>query len=158
MPGGERASGGAIGLDEGLGKDGGLVVAAGAAAGPVERDRNDQVDVREVRGGGEATAEEGAEVAPGGQVAVVFQGAGDGPIGPFVIHQGYGIRIVHGLCPPVTFQHGVETVGQRVVRLEPEARIGHIGRAAKTQMPLAHAQPAAAGQAFPRHEQVAKGR
>ena len=108
-------------------------------------------------GGGEATAEESAEVAPGGQVAVVLQRAGDGPVGPFVIHQGHGIRVVHGLSAPVALQDRVEAVRERIVELEPEARVGHVGGAAETQMPLAHAQPASAGQALARHEQVAEG-
>ena len=144
-------------IDDGAGEDGGLVVAAGAKAGPVEGDGDDQVDVREVRGGREATAEKGAEVAPGGQVAVVLLGARDRPVVPFVMHQGHGVGIIHRLRAPVTFQHGIEPIGQRIMRLQPIPRIRHIGRTVETQMPLAHAQLASASQAYSRHEQVAKG-
>ena len=53
---GTRGGGGAEGVDQGAGEDFGLVVAAGAAASPMERDGDDQVNVREVRSGGEAAA------------------------------------------------------------------------------------------------------
>ena len=132
MPGSDRASGVPEGIGKGAGEDGGLVVAAGAAAGPMEGDRNDQVDVREVRGGREAAAEEGAEVAPGGQVAVVLQGTRDRPVVPLVMHQGHGVRIVHRLSPPVAFQYRIEPVRQWVMRLQPISGIRHIRRAAET--------------------------
>ena len=147
---------GAEGRDEGAGEDFGLVVAAGAAAGPVEGDGDDEVDVREVRGSREAAAEEGAEVAAGGQVRVVLQGTRDRPVVSFVMHQGYGVCIVHGLGPPVAFKYRIEPVCQWVMRLKPMARIRHICRTGETQMPLAHAQPASAGQACPRHKQIAQ--
>ena len=51
-----RGGGDTEGVGQGAGEDFGLVVAAGAEAGPVEGDGDDQVDVREVRGGGEAAA------------------------------------------------------------------------------------------------------
>ena len=145
------------GIADCLGEDFGLVVAAGAEAGPVEGDGDDQVDVREVRGGGEATAEEGAVVAPGSQVALVLQGARDRPVCALVIEQGGRVGIVHGLGPAVALQDRVEAVRERVVRREPEACVWHVGRTREAQMPLAHAQPASAGQARPRHEQIAEG-
>ena len=95
-------------------------------------------------------------MAPGRQVALVLQGTGDGPIGALVIEQRGRVGIVHGLGPPVALQDRIEAVRERVVRGEPEARIGHIGRAREAQVPLAHAQPASAGQAHPRHQQVAQ--
>ena len=122
----------------------------------MEGDGDDQVDVCEVRGGGEAAAQEGAVVAPGRQVALVLQGTRDGPIGALVIDQRRRIGIVHRLSPPMALQDRVETVRQRVVRREPGARIGDVGCARETKMPLAHAQPASAGQACPRHEKIAQ--
>jgi hypothetical protein len=99
-----------------LGEDFGLVVAAGAAAGPVEGDGDDQVHVGEVRGGGQAAAQQAAVEAPGGEVAVILQGAGNSAAGAFVVHEGDGIGIVHALIGgPVTFEDGVEAVGQGVV-------------------------------------------
>ena len=147
---------GAEGRDEGAGEDFRLVVAAGAAAGPMEGDGNDQVDVREVRGGREAATEEGAEVAPGGQVRVVLQGSRYRPVVSFVMHQRHSVRIIHRLSPPVTLKHGIEPVCQRVMRLKPVAGIRHIRRTCETHMPLTYAQPASASQAYPRHEKVAE--
>ena len=99
-----------------LGEDFGLVVAAGAAAGPVEGDGDDQVHVGEMRGGGQAAAQQAAVEAPGGEVAVILQGAGNSAAGAFVVHEGDGIGIVHALIGgPVTFEDGVEAVGQGVV-------------------------------------------
>ena len=105
----------------------------------MEGDGDDQVDVREVRGGGEAAAQEGAVMPPGRQVALVLQGTRDGPIGALVIDQRRGVGIVHGLGPPMALQDRIEAVRERVVRREPGARIGDVGRARETKMPLAHA-------------------
>jgi dihydroxyacetone kinase len=63
-----------------LGEDFGLVVAAGAAAGPVEGDGDDQVHVGEVRGGGQAAAQQAAVEAPGSEVAVMVNGLGGTPL------------------------------------------------------------------------------
>lgn len=117
----------------------------------MEGDGDDQVDVLQVRGGGEAAAEEGAVVPPGREVTLVLQGARDGPVSSFVIEESGGVGIVHGLGPPVALQHRVEAVRERVMRADPEAGVRHVGRAREAQMPLAHAQLAPAGQARPRH-------
>ena len=122
----------AEGRDEGAGENFGLVVAAGAAAGPVEGDGDDEVDVREVRGGREAPAKEGAEVAAGGQVRVVFQGARNRPVVSFVMHQGYGVCIVHGLGPPVALKYRIKPICQWVMRLKPMAGIRHIRSTGQT--------------------------
>ena len=137
-----------------MGEDGGLVVAAGVEAGPVEGDGDDEVDVGEVRSGGEAAAEEGAVVAPGGQVRVVLQGTRDGPVASFVMHQRCCVGIVHGLGPSMALKDRVEPVGHRIMRLEPIAGIWHVGRACQAQMPLAQPQSASADQACARHQQI----
>ena len=104
------------GITDCLGEDFGLVVAAGAAAGPVEGDGDDEVHVGEVRGGGQAAAQEATVEATGGEVGVILQGAGDGAVGAFVVHKGGGIGIVHALVGgPVPLEDGVEAVGQGVM-------------------------------------------
>ena len=104
------------GIADRLGEDFGLVVAAGAAAGPVEGDGDDEVHVGEVRGGGEASAQKATVEAAGGEVGVILQGAGDGAVGAFVVHEGGGIGIVHALVGgPVPLEDGIEAVGQGVM-------------------------------------------
>ena len=99
-----------------LGEDFGLVVAAGAAAGPVEGDGDDEIHIGKVRGGSEAATQQTAEKTTGGQVTMVFQGARDGAVGAFVVHKGGGIGIVHALVGgPVALEDRVEAVGQRVM-------------------------------------------
>ena len=105
-------------------------------------------------GRGKATAEVGAEKAPGGQVAMVFQGTGDVTVVAFVIDQGGRVGIVHGFSSPVALQNCVETVGQRVMGLEPETRVWHVGRACEAEMPLPQAERPPAYQAHPWHEQI----
>ena len=104
------------GIADCLGDDFGLVVAAGAAAGPVEGDGDDEIHIGKVRGRGEAAAQQTAEKTTGGQVTMVFQGARDGAVGTFVVHKGGGIGIVHALVGgPVALEDGVEAVGQGVM-------------------------------------------
>ena len=99
-----------------LGDDFGLVVAAGAAAGPVEGDGDDEIHIGKVRGGGEAATQQTAEKTTGGQVTMVFQGTRDGAVGAFVVHKGGGIGIVHALVGgPVALEDRVEAVSQRVM-------------------------------------------
>ena len=104
------------GIADCLGDDFGLVVAAGAAAGPVEGDGDDEIHIGKVRGGSEAATQQTAEKTTGGQVTMVFQGARDGAVGAFVVHKGGGIGIVHALVGgPVALEDRVEAVGQRVM-------------------------------------------
>ena len=104
------------GIADCLGEDFGLVIAAGAAAGPVEGDGDNEVHVGEVRGGGEASAQKTTVEAAGGEVGVILQGAGDGAVGAFVVHEGGGIGIVHTLVGgPVPLEDRVEAVGQGVM-------------------------------------------
>jgi hypothetical protein len=104
------------GIADCLGEDFGLVVAAGAEAGPVEGDGDDEVHVGKVGGGGEASAQKTTVEAAGGEVGVVFQGTWDGTVGAFVVHEGGGIGIVHALVGgPVPLEDGVEPVGQGVM-------------------------------------------
>jgi len=104
------------GIADCLGKDFGLVVAAGAAAGPVEGDGDDEIHIGKVRGRGEAAAQQTAEKTTGGQVTVVLQGARDGAVGTFVVHKGGGIGIVHALVGgSVALEDRVEAVSQRVM-------------------------------------------
>ena len=104
------------GIADRPGEDFGLVVAAGAAAGPVEGDGDDEIHIGKVRGEGEAAAQQTAEKTTGGQVTVVLQGARDGAVGAFVVHKGGGIGIVHALVGwPVALEDGVEAVSQRVM-------------------------------------------
>ena len=104
------------GIADCLGEDFGLVIAAGAEAGPVEGDGDDEVHVGKVGGGGEASAQKTTVEAAGGEVGVILQGAGDGAVGAFVVHEGGGIGIVHALVGgPVPLEDGVEPVGQGVM-------------------------------------------
>ena len=104
------------GIADCLGDDFGLVVAAGAAAGPVEGDGDDEIHIGKVRGRGEAAAQQTAEKTTGGQVTMVFQGARDGAVGAFVVHKGGGIGIVHALVGgPVALEDRIEAVGQGVM-------------------------------------------
>ena len=104
------------GIADCLGDDFGLVVAAGAAAGPVEGDGDDEIHIGKMRGRGEAAAQQTAEKTTGGQVTMVFQGARDGAVGAFVVHKGGGIGIVHALVGgPVALEDRVEAVSQRVM-------------------------------------------
>ncbi len=104
------------GIADRLGEDFGLVIAAGAEAGPVEGDGDDEVHVGKVGGGGEASAQKTTVEAAGGEVGVVFQGTWDGTVGAFVVHEGGGIGIVHALVGgPVPLEDGVEPVGQGVM-------------------------------------------
>ena len=104
------------GIADCLGEDFGLVIAAGAAAGPVEGDGDNEVHVGEVRGGGQAAAQEAPVEAAGGEVGVVFQGTWDGAVGALVVHEGGGIGIVHALVGgPVPLEDRVEAVGQGVM-------------------------------------------
>jgi len=104
------------GIADCLGEDFGLVIAAGAEAGPVEGDGDDEVHVGKVGGGGEASAQKTTVEAAGGEVGVILQGAGDGAVGAFVVHEGGGIGIVHTLVGgPVPLEDGVEPVGQGVM-------------------------------------------
>ena len=104
------------GIADCLGEDFGLVVAAGAAAGPVEGDGDDEVHVGKVGRRSEATAQQPAVEAAGGEVGVVFQGTWDGTVGALVVHEGGGIGIVHALVGgPVPLEDGVEPVGQGVM-------------------------------------------
>ena len=100
------------GIADCLGEDFGLVIAAGAEAGPVEGDGDDEVHVGKVGGGGEASAQKTTVEAAGGEVGVVFQGTWDGAVGALVVHEGGGIGIVHALVGgPVPLEDGVEPVG-----------------------------------------------
>lgn len=104
------------GIADCLGDDFGLVVAAGAAAGPVEGDGDDEIHIGKLRGRGEAATQQTAEKTTGGQVTMVFQGARDGAVGAFVVHKGGGIGIVHALVGgPVALEDRVEAVGQGVM-------------------------------------------
>ena len=104
------------GIADCLGDDFGLVVAAGAAAGPVEGDGDDEIHIGKVRGGGEAATQQTAEKTTGGQVTMVFQGTRDGAVGAFVVHKGGGIGIVHALVGgSVALEDRVEAVGQGVM-------------------------------------------
>jgi len=104
------------GIADCLSEDFGLVIAAGAAAGPVEGDGDDEVHVGEVRGGGQAAAQEATVEATSGKVGVVFQGTWDGAVGALVVHEGGGIGIVHALVGgPMALEDGVEAVGQGVM-------------------------------------------
>ena len=104
------------GIADCLGEDFGLVIAAGAEAGPVEGDGDDEVHVGKVGGGGQASAQKTTVEAAGGEVGVVFQGTWDGTVGAFVVHEGGGIGIVHALVGgPVPLEDGVEPVGQGVM-------------------------------------------
>ena len=123
----------------------------------MEGDGDDEIDVTEMRRGGQATAEKGTVKSTHGEIVVVFQGARDVPIGSFVVHQSRRIGVVHGLGAPMTFQDSVEAVGERIMGLEPEAGVRHIGRAGEAQVPLAKAQGTAAHHAGAGQEQVAEG-
>ena len=109
-----------------------------------------------MRGGGQAAAELGAEESACGEIPLVFECAGDGPVTAFVEEQGGGIGIVHRLRAPVALQDGVETVGERVVGLAPPIGIGDVGSAGEAQEPLVQAEPGAAHEALPRHQHVAR--
>ena len=99
-----------------LGEDFGLVVAAGAEAGPVEGDGDDEVHVDEMGGDGQASAQKAPVEAAGGEVGVILQGTWDGTVGALVVHEGGGIGIVHALVGgPVPLEDGVEPVGQGVM-------------------------------------------
>ena len=148
---------GAERIGNGLGKDLCLVVPSGTAAGPVEGDREDQVDIDKMRGDGEVAAEEGAVETADGEVRVVFQGAGDAAVGALVVHQGDGVGIVHGLGAAVAFEDGVEAVGERVVGLVPEAGVGHVCGAREAEVALAKAQRSTAHDAGAGHEEVPDG-
>jgi len=104
------------GVADCLGEDFGLVIAAGAAAGPVEGDGDDEVHVGKVGRRSEATAQQTTVEAAGGEVSVILQGAGDGAVRALVVHEGGGIGIVHALVGgPVPLEDGVEPVGQGVM-------------------------------------------
>jgi hypothetical protein len=57
----------------------------------------------------------------------------------------------------VALEDGVETVGEGVVRLMPEARVRHVGSAPEAEVTLVDAQRCAANDAGARHEEVPDG-
>jgi len=104
------------GIADCLGEDFGLVIAAGAEAGPMKGDGDDEVHVGKVGRRSEVTAQQTAVEAAGGEVGVVFQGTWDGTVGALVVHEGGGIGIVHAFVGgPVPLEDGVEAVGQGVM-------------------------------------------
>lgn len=116
-------------MRDGAGEDFGLVVSTGAAAGPMQRDGNDEVHIGKMRDGGKTSTQESAEEPAGGEVAAIFEGFGDLAVWTFIVHQGGGVGIIHGLRATVALQDCVEAVGQRVMWLDPVARERHVGGA-----------------------------
>ena len=117
---GRSGAGSVHGIANRPGEDFRLVVATGATAGPMEGNREDEVHVGKVGSRSDAPAEKGAIKTTGFKVPVVFQGAGDGAVRAFVVHEGRSVGIVHALGGvPVPLQDGIEAVGKGVVRLQP---------------------------------------
>ena len=123
----------------------------------MQGDGDDEVHIGKMRDGGKASAQERAEKTAGGEVAVVFERFRDLAVWAFIIHQGDGVGVVHGLRAAVALQDRVETVRKRVVRLDPVARERHVGGAGEAQMPLVQAQALATNEARSRQQKVARG-
>lgn len=155
---GRSGAGSVQGSANRLGENFGLVVATGATAGPMEGNREDEVHIGKVGSRSDAPAEKGAIKTAGIKVPVVFQGAGDGAVRAFVVHEGRSVGIVHALGGvPVPLQDGIEAVGKGVVRLQPIIGVRDVGRTGKAQVPLAESEAAPASEALARKKKVQQG-
>ena len=145
------------GFGQFFGDDGGLVVAAGPFAEPVQRDGDDQVHVGEVPGGSHVSAQAGGEISAGFYVSAVLEGFGDELVGVLVVvkQEGGGPYVLHRLAFfSGALQEGVQFVGHGVVRALPVVGQGKVGGAPQAQVLFVRAQLAAAHQARPRHDQI----